>query len=267
MIHLLGDFYIDEAPDISLNVKEITTLAYLILKNGPCFFNEMSEVLSEISEYDSNYVKNILKRLSKKVGALIKIEADGYKIIVKTRLNTDVEVVQVLADSLIDEGEPDRIVEIMNKLADNYTNDFLPFVSNLWVRSYRDILKISILDIMASKLQYLQSLQYDRELRLGKLKLRLINLLARLYVSNPIKEIIYEIKNSFPDAQIGFGYGPMNKFASPEILTLSHNDLNSFKKSTIEEIIHNSEEANVLSSQECLIIVKRDILERILRSG
>ncbi|HCI29362.1 MAG TPA: hypothetical protein PK404_05065 [Fervidobacterium sp.] len=105
MIHLLGDFRIDEVPDISLSVKEITTLAYLILQNGPCFFNEMSEILSEISEYDANYVKNILRRLSKKVGALIKFETDGYRIIVEDRPNTDVEVVQILVDSLIDEND------------------------------------------------------------------------------------------------------------------------------------------------------------------
>lgn len=265
MIHLLGDFYIDEAPDISLNVKEMTTLAYLIIQKRPCFINEISEILSEISEYDANYVKSILKRLSKKLGTLIKFEIDEHKVLVNTTLSTDVEIIQVLVDNLIDEEKPDRIIEIMNKLADNYTNDFLPFINNLWIKSYRDILKIFVLDIMTSKLQYLQSLQCEKDSRLDKLMLRTINLLSRLYVSNPIKEIVYEMRNRFPDAEIKFGYGPANRFPQSEKLILSSNDLTSFKRSKLEELIQNSEGTNISNNQEYLIIVKRDILEKILR--
>lgn|GEM_PF-6404834 len=98
MIHFLGDFYIDEIPNVKLSKNQIILLAYLSIKKT-VYLTEALDILTVDDRYEVSYIKKLLKVLSEKISPYIELEhIRNSKVVAHINLQTDIQL-------LIDEIE------------------------------------------------------------------------------------------------------------------------------------------------------------------
>ncbi len=237
MVRFLGDFVIDEYPNISFNSKEIIILAYSLLKGKSFYLNELVDLFYNVESVDKNYVKKIIKRLAKKLGEIIIVELKDEKVKFESRTGVDVIELEKLLSSCKCSEKLDS--SLVKNVLDIYQGHFLPFIDNIWVNSLRNSLKTALI-------KFLVIYFYSNEIFDMQIIVRISKILPELYLSSSIVEIYEHFKRL---TNVNVGVGNFEKFGDNIILravSLDNHDL--------REILKCSESVEIISPSEFIII-------------
>ena len=246
MIHFLGDFYIDELPDIKLSKNEIILFSYLALKKS-LFLNEVLDLLSCDGRYDISYLRKLLKSLAEKLQSYVKIKTLSHsKVDMEVYLPLDVELLLNEINSF-EEGIT-SIVESSEKILELYKGHFLPFVDNLWVDSYRNLLKSLVFSIF-SKVYVNISTPLS-------VKLKLLNVLPELYSSVINTEILNALSQS-TDITIGESVFEIDSSITPVIIKPKDVEI-------LRRLILHSKSISFINNIEIIALVDSELLKKMI---
>lgn len=246
MIHLLGDFYIDEVPDCELSKSELIVFSYLIVKKQ-AWLTEVLNILRASDYYDESYIRKILKNLNRKLNGYFKIDLLKHsKIIIKHSLNVDINIIQSQIEAL--NTRKQEFQEAVTQILELYKGDFLPFLHNPWIVSFRNLLRSLVFSVFLKA--YFDSRIPDH------IKIRFLKILPESYLSlaNPaIPKLISEgFEFSIADIVFDFSEGLTAvklKVKEPEILN---------------QILSKGKKASILSDTEILLLVESQLAKEIL---
>lgn len=237
MVRFLGDFLIDEYPDISLSNKEIIILAYSLLKGKSFYLNELVDLFYNIESIDKNYIKKIIKRLAKKLEEVVSVELKDEKV--KFESHTGVDVIEL--EKLLKNYEQSYNFDssLVKNVLDIYQGHFLPFIDNIWVNGFRNSLKITLIKLLTVYF-------YSNEIFDMQLIVRITKILPELYLSSSMVEIYESFKRL---TNVNIGIGNFEKFRDNIILRAVSLDSPDLRK-----ILKSSESVEVISPHEFIII-------------
>ncbi|WP_448378742.1 hypothetical protein [Fervidobacterium sp.] len=246
MIHLLGDFYIDELPDCKLSKSELIVFSYLIVKRQ-AWLTEVLNILKASDSYDESYVRKILKNLNRKSNGYFKIDLLKHsKIIIEHSLNADINIIQSQIEAL--NTRKQEFQEAITQILELYKGDFLPFLDNPWIVSFRNLLRSLVFSVFSKA-------YFDPEIP-GQIKIRLLRILPEFYLSavnSAIFKLIAEgFEFSIADSVFDFSEGLTAvklKVKEPEVLN---------------QILSKGKKASLINETELLLLVETEAAKEFL---
>jgi len=246
LIRLLGDFYIDELPDCKLSKSELIVFSYLIVKRQ-AWLREVLNILEAGDSYDESYVRKILKNLDRKLNAYFKVDLLKHsKIIIEHSINADINILQSQIEAL--NTRKQEFQEAVTQILELYKGDFLPFLDNPWIVSFRNLLRSLVFSVFSKA-------YFDPEIP-GQIKIRILRILPEFYLSavnSAILKLIAEgFEFSIADSVFGFSEGLTAvklKVKEPEILN---------------QILSKGKKASIISDTEILLLVESEVAKELL---
>jgi len=248
LIKLLGDFSIDELPDISLTKREMVILAYLLTKRQEVYLRELAELFSFDGSSDEATIKKILRNLSKKLDNFVSLKLSNYKVFFETALEVDVNI---LEDELLKlSKKKTEISDAIVKIINIYRGHFLPFIDNVWVNSFRNALKNYLLRVIS---EYFYN-DDNHEINI-EVDLKILKLLPELYINDSVEQIHDYLKSS---KKVNFGLGGNNKTdgtVAIRAVRLNHN--------LMDRIIRYSDRIDLINPEEFVIFIEEEKLKSL----
>ncbi|WP_448376164.1 hypothetical protein [Fervidobacterium sp.] len=245
MIHFLGDFYIDEIPNAKLSKNQIILLSYLSIKRN-VYLNEALDILTVDDRYEMSYIKKLLKMLSEKMSPYIQLEfLRNSKVVAHINLQTDI---QMLLDEIknFEEGNS-SLIESTERIIQHYTGHFLPFIDNIWVESYRNMLKSLVFSIfLKSHLSALTPIST---------KLKLLKIFPELYSAN----LNYEIVKLFSkrcDVEVLNTVFEFDSNITPVIISTKAPE-------TLMKLLHESKKISVINNTDIIALVDSKLIDKV----
>uniref|UniRef100_A0A7V4NFU1 Uncharacterized protein n=1 Tax=Fervidobacterium pennivorans TaxID=93466 RepID=A0A7V4NFU1_FERPE len=246
MMHLLGDFYIDELPNCELSKSELIVFSYLIVKKQ-AWLTELLNILEASDSYDKSYVRKILKILNKKLNGYLKIDLiKRSKITIEHSLNADINIIQSQIEVL--NVNKDEFQKVVTQILELYKGDFLPFLDNPWIVSFRNLFRSLVFSVFSKA-------YFDPNIPV-QTKIRLLKILPEFYLSAAnsafFKFIAEGCESSIADSVFDFSEGLTAvklKVKEPDILN---------------QILSKSKKASLLSDTEIILLVESEVAKEIL---
>lgn len=246
MIHLLGDFYIDELPDCKLSKTELTVFSFLIVKKQ-VWLKEVLNVIEAGDSYDDSYVRKVLKNLNTKSNGRFRINLLKHsKVSIELSLDVDINLIQSQIEALNTRKQDYQ--ETVAQILELYKGDFLPFLDNPWIVSFRNLFRSLVFSVFSKA-------YFDPNIPV-QTKIRLLKILPEFYLSAAnsafFKFIAEGCEFSIADSVFDFSEGLTAvklKVKEPDILN---------------QILSKSKKASLLSDTEIILLVESEVAKEIL---
>lgn len=251
LIRFLGDFFIDELPDISLNKREMIVLAYLLTKRKEIYLRELIDLFYMEGGTDDATVRKVIRSLSKKLNGLVEFSLKGYKVTFRNSVDVDINL---LEDEILNFSNKNENINVtVARIMELYNGHFLPFIDNIWVNSLRNTLKSYVLKIIV-KYFYEEGWQ-NRDIFID---MKIVKLLPELYLNESVAQLYEYLRNA---RKVNFGAS--RDFDEEGMATLRVIRMN---QSLLERIIRYSNRVDLLTPEEFVIFIEEEKLKALANS-